>query len=135
MYRILLPFDDSTARAKRQATYVANLPCAGEQVEAVLAHSLTREEREVPQEMKRVDRVETVRRAKEVLTEAGVAVDTHELSSPPSEAILELAESGEYDEIVMGGRKRSPAEKAILGSVTQTVVLNSPIPVTVTGGE
>jgi len=134
MYRILLPFDDSTARAKRQATYVANLPCASEEVVAVLAHSLTGEERSVPQEMKRVDRVETVRRAKDVLDEADVSVETTELSSPPSEAILELAESGDYDEIVMGGRKRSPAEKAILGSVTQTVVLNSPIPVTVTGG-
>lgn len=135
MYRILLPFDDSTERAKRQARYVADLPCASEEVEAVLAHSLTAKERDAPKEMKRVDRVQTVRRAKEILEEAGVTVDTREISSPPSEGILSLADEEDFAEIVMGGRKRSPAEKAILGSVTQTVVLNADVPVTVTGGE
>lgn len=135
MYRILLPLDDSTDRARRQARYVTNLPCANEEIEAVLAHSLTSTERAVPKAMKRVDRVETVRRAKEILEEAGVAIDTRELSSPPSEGILQMAEELAVDEIAMGGRKRSPAEKAILGSVTQTVVLNADVPVTVTGGE
>lgn len=135
MYRVLLPFDDSIERAKRQARYVTELPCADDEVVAVLAHSLAGEERDVPQAMKRVDRVETVRRAKEVLEEADVDVETRELSAPASEGILSLIDEEEFDQVVMGGRKRSPAEKAILGSVTQTVVLNADVPVTVTGGE
>lgn len=135
MYRLLVPLDNSMDRAKKQAAYATNLPCATESVEAVLAHTLTGDERSVPEEMQRADRVETVRRTKEILEEAGVSVDSRDLSAPPSEGILALAEEEDFDEIVMGGRKRSPAEKAILGSVTQTVVLNADIPVTVTGGD
>lgn len=135
MYRMLLPTDDSVDRAKRQARYVAGLPCAADSIEVVLAHSMTGEERDAPDAMKRVDRVETVRRAQETLEDADVETDTRELSSPPAEGILSLAEEEEIDEIVMGGRKRSPAEKAILGSVTQKVILNADIPVTVTGGD
>ncbi|UWG48422.1 Nucleotide-binding protein, UspA family [Halanaeroarchaeum sp. HSR-CO] len=134
MYRLLVPLDNSMERANKQAAYVSALPCANESVEAVLAHSLTDEERSVPEDMQRADRVETVRRTMEMLADAGIDVDTVDLSPPPAEGILALAASEEFDEIVMGGRKRSPTEKAILGSVSQTVVLNAEIPVTVTGG-
>jgi nucleotide-binding universal stress UspA family protein len=135
MYRVLLPLDDTLERARRQASYAASLPCAEDQVVAVLAHALTSEERSVPEAMQRVDRVETVRRATEILEEAGVEHETRELSSPPAEGILDLAAEEDFDQIVMGGRKRSPAEKAILGSVTQKVILNADMPVAVTGGE
>lgn len=135
MYRVLLPFDDSMDRATRQTDYVLGLPCVEEEVQAVLTHSLTEEERDVPKAMSRIDRIETVRRSMERLEEADVAVETREISSPPAEGILSLSEEADIDEIVMGGRKRSPAEKAILGSVTQSVVLNADVPVTVTGGE
>ncbi|MFB6267091.1 MAG: universal stress protein [Halodesulfurarchaeum sp.] len=135
MYRILLPLDDSKERARKQADYAAGLPCAEESVVAVLAHALTDEEREVPEAMQRVDRVETVRRTADRLEEEGVEYETRELSSPPAEGILDLVAEEDIEEVVMGGRKRSPAEKAILGSVTQTVILNADVPVTVTGGE
>lgn len=135
MYRLLVPLDDNMDRANRQADYVAGLPCASEDVEAVLAHTLTGEERSVSKAMQRPDRIETVRRTKERLEEAGISVETRDLSSPPAEGILSLIDEAQLDEIVMGGRKRSPTEKAILGSITQTVILNADIPVTVTGGE
>lgn len=134
MYRVLLPLDDNLDRAKQQASYAINLPCSTDEVEVILSHTLTAEERDAPEAMKRVDRVETVRRAQERLEEAGVSVDTRELSSPPAEGILSMADDENIDEIVMGGRKRSPAEKAILGSITQKVILNADIPVAVTGG-
>lgn len=135
MYRLLVPLDDNLDRANRQADYVSGLPCASEEVEAVLAHTLTGEERSVSKAMQRPDRIETVRRTKERLEEAGIAVETRDLSSPPAEGILSLVDEVDLDEIVMGGRKRSPTEKVILGSITQTVILNADIPVTVTGGE
>lgn len=135
MYRVLVPLNGGIDRATRQASYVANLPCADSDVEAVLAHTMDEEERSVNENMQRADRVDTVRRAKEILTEAGVDTETRTLSSPPKDGIVSLAEAESIDEIVMGGRKRSPAEKAILGSVTQSVILNADIPVTVTGGE
>lgn len=135
MYTVLVPLDDTMDRAQRQAQYVASLPCANEEVLAVLGHALTSEEKGVPEAMRRVSRVETVRRAIDILEEEGVEYETRELSSPPAEGIFEVAENNDVDEIVMGGRRRSPAEKAILGSVTQTVILNSNVPVVVTGNE
>lgn len=134
MYKVLLPLDDDLDRANQQASYAINLPCSADEVEVILSHTLTSEERDAPEAMKRVDRVETVRRAQERLEEAGVTVDTRELSSPPDDGILSMADDEDIDEIVMGGRKRSPAEKAILGSITQKVILNAEIPVAVTGG-
>lgn len=134
MYRVLIPLDDTMERAQRQAAYVTGLPDAAESVQAIVAHAMTPEERSVPEAMQRVDRVKTVRRVIETLDEAGIDHESHELSSPPDEGILALADSTDVDEIVMGGRKRSPAEKVILGSVTQSVILNASVPVVVTGG-
>ena len=134
MYRVLLPVDENLDRAEKQANYITELPCASDQIEVVVAHTMTGEEREVPDAMQRVDRCQSVRRAKEMLEDAGVAVDTRELSSPPDEGILSFVQNSEVDEIVMGGRKRSATEKALLGSTTQTILLNVSIPVTATGG-
>lgn len=131
MYRILVPVDYSVERATKQAEYVTDLPCADSEVEAVLGHTLEPEDREAPDSMQQVERVETVKEATDILEEAGVATDALELSSPPRDGILTAARELGADEIVMSGKKRSPAQKAILGSVTQSVILNSSIPVTV----
>lgn len=135
MKRLLVPLDNNLERAMRQAEYVTNIPCASEQVDSILAHTFTGEERSVSKDMQRPNRVETVRRAKERLEEEDIAVETQEISSPPANGIIELAEEQGIDHIVMGGRKRSPTEKAILGSTTQKVILNADIPVTVAGGK
>lgn len=135
MYRILVPLDNSSDRANKQTTFVSNLLDAPDSVEVVLAHTFTGEERSVPKDMKRADRVETVRRAKERLEATGVEVDTRDLESPPSEGIVSLVEDEDFDLVVMGGRKRTSIESAILGSTTQSVLRNVDVPVTITGGE
>ena len=133
MYHVLVPLDNSKERARKQADYVSGIPCADESVVAVLAHTLTGKERSAPEEMQNANRVDTVRRTREALEEEGVSVETRDLSSPPADGILTLVEEEGFDEVVLGGRKRSPTEKAILGSVTQKVILNADTPVTVTG--
>ena len=46
------------------------------------------------------------------------------------EAVVALAEDVEADLVVVGGRKRSPAGKAVFGSTAQEILLESPCPVT-----
>lgn len=134
MYRVLLPLDDTMERARRQANYAVSLPKAAEEVLAFVTHAMTATERSAPNDIQRVDRIKTVRRVNNILEEAGVEHEVRELPSPPGENIVELAESEDVDEVVMGGPKRSPAEKVLLGSVTQTVIMNADVPVVVTGG-
>ncbi|MFW6265893.1 MAG: universal stress protein [Halanaeroarchaeum sp.] len=133
MYTVLLPLDSDEARARRQAEYVRNLPCAADEVRAVLVHTMTKEERATPAELQRADRIGTIQLATDLLDDAGIESEAQDISHPPSEGILGIAAAEDVDEIVMGGRKRSPAEKAILGSVTQSVILDADVPVTVVG--
>jgi nucleotide-binding universal stress UspA family protein len=46
------------------------------------------------------------------------------------ESIVGLAEDVRADRVLVGGRRRSPAGKAVFGSTAQEVMLSSPCPVT-----
>ncbi|MFB6113510.1 MAG: universal stress protein [Halodesulfurarchaeum sp.] len=130
MYTVLLPVDTSVSRAERQATYTASLPNASESVSVVVGHALTGEDE--PENAASIQEVESVRNVVDILESAGIEYELRELSTPPEEGILAVAADQSFDQIVMGGRKRSPAEKAILGSITQKVILNANVPVVVT---
>lgn len=131
MYRVLIPVDDDRDRALTQARFVASLP-GPDAIEAWVVHALHGEEREAGRAT--ADQISTVRRAREYLEEEGIAVETTDIGLPPEEGILEWADEIDADLIVLGGRKRSPAGKAVFGSVTQSVILGSDRPVAVTGG-
>ncbi|MCD2188969.1 universal stress protein [Actinomycetospora soli] len=48
----------------------------------------------------------------------------------PSEAVLdEIDERGDVQRLVIGVRRRSPVSKALLGSISQRLLLESPVPV------
>ena len=48
----------------------------------------------------------------------------------PAEAVLdEIRDHGGIDRLVIGIRRRSPVSKALLGSVSQRLLLESPVPV------
>lgn len=131
MYRVLLPVDDNESRALAQADYVSSLPEAAEEVEAIILFVFTDDAgSDVPRS---VTRVRSVRRAREHLDEAGVEVTVLEDSLEAVDNILRNAEEYDVDSIVLGGRKRSPTGKALFGSVTQKVILNTDRPVVVTG--
>ncbi|MFB6124867.1 MAG: universal stress protein [Halanaeroarchaeum sp.] len=131
MYRVLVPVDDAVDRATRQATYLTEVPWDADDIQVFLGHTLDKSDREAPESMQRADRVETVRKARGILEAADIETEAIDLDSPPRDGILHAVDDHDVDEIVMSGRRRSPAEKAILGSVTQSVILNADVPVTV----
>lgn len=140
MYRVLMPVDTDPDRARAQARYVAALPASAEAIEAVVLFVFDGSARDadVPEEIAEFagdpTRITAVRRAVEYLDERGVATEVIEGSADAAERILAEAEERDVDSVVMGGRKRSPIEQSLFGSVTQSVVRNTDRPVVVTGG-
>jgi nucleotide-binding universal stress UspA family protein len=67
--------------------------------------------------------------AQEMADEYGVTLSTKTDVGQPAQTIVEYAE--EFDQIVMGSHGRSGVSRILLGSVAETVVRRSPVPVTV----
>jgi nucleotide-binding universal stress UspA family protein len=64
-------------------------------------------------------------------SEAGMEVSSDTVVGKPSRAIVEYAEGNEIDQIVMGSHGRSGVTRILLGSVAESVVRESSVPVTV----
>jgi nucleotide-binding universal stress UspA family protein len=129
MYHVVIAVDEESDRARRQATAIADLPDSSEEVRATLLHVFT----ENPGGAS-ATQVGSVRRAEELLQDEGVEVEIAERSGDPAAAVLDFAESEDADCVCVGGRNRTPAGKAIFGSVAQSVILQADRPVLVTGG-
>jgi nucleotide-binding universal stress UspA family protein len=73
--------------------------------------------------------------AEETLSEAreraGVALDTAIQVGGPANTVVEYAEKNGVDHIVMGSHGRTGVSRILLGSVAETVIRRSPVPVTV----
>ncbi|MDB2270576.1 universal stress protein [Halorubrum ezzemoulense] len=125
MYDVLLGIGlDDEPRAIAQAEAVIDLPGDPDEVTAYLCHVF----RDNP-EGASVHQIGTVRRAREILEDAGVNCVHYEASGDPGEEILAAATDIDADLICVSGRKRSPAGKVVFGSTTQALVLNADRPV------
>lgn len=129
MYEIVVGIDENEERAIAQADAITDMPLEFESVHATLLHDFT----ENP-EGASVMQVASVQRAQERLEESGITVTLEEASGDPAESILNLAEQRDADLIITAGRKRSPTEKVLFGSVTQAVILGTDRPVLVCSG-
>ena len=73
----------------------------------------------------------------EILKEAAAAlggdVETRMLEGKPGEALCRFAAESSASALVMGSRGRGRVKRALLGSVSDYVIRNSPCPVVVTG--
>ncbi|WP_440763287.1 universal stress protein [Natronorubrum sp. DTA7] len=65
-------------------------------------------------------------RARELLSEAGVDAELVQLEGDPGSSLVDYAEQGEYDQLVIGGGTLSPMGKIQLGPITEFVLLNAP---------
>ena len=66
----------------------------------------------------------------QIFEDAGVDVEIRGKLEDISDGVVDMAREVGADRIVVGGRRRSPAEKAVLGSVSQEIILQAPCPVT-----
>ena len=124
MYDVLIALDDDEGRATAQAGAVADLPNAPDGVTAHLCHVFT----DNP-EGASLSQVASVRRAREILEDAGVSCVHHEASGDPAPEVVAAAGSVDADAICVAARKRRPSGKAVFGSVAQDVILSSDRPV------
>ncbi|WP_049969725.1 universal stress protein [Haladaptatus cibarius] len=69
--------------------------------------------------------------ARETAEEHGATLSTATEVGRPSQVIVDYAEDNDFDHIVMGSHGRSGVSRILLGSVAETVVRRSPMPVTV----
>jgi nucleotide-binding universal stress UspA family protein len=69
--------------------------------------------------------------ARETAAERGIELATETVIGMPSRAIVEWAEHNEVDGIVIGSHGREGVTRVLLGSVAESVVRRSPVPVTV----
>jgi nucleotide-binding universal stress UspA family protein len=129
MYEVLLGIDEDTDRALAQANAVKELPGA-ETIHATLLHDFTKNPSGAS-----VNQLGSVRRAQEVLEDAGIEVTLREASGEPAATIIEEADDIDADLVVLAGRKRTPTGKVLFGSVTQAVILGTNRPVMVAAVE
>jgi len=79
------------------------------------------------------ERNASIRELGEILDDAGVEYTVHaRLSNGDSagDRLVEIAKEIDADLVIVGGRTRTPAGKAVFGSTAQTILLNAPCPVT-----
>jgi nucleotide-binding universal stress UspA family protein len=69
-------------------------------------------------------------RVRDHLADAGVDAEVRRVTGDAGSALVELAEAGGFDQVVVGGGERSPMGKIRVGSVAQYVVTNAPVTVT-----
>jgi len=130
MVRLLVALDDDLSQARAQINAVESMVETADGAEAYLLHVF-----DDNPEGASVHQVEAVRETKDRLEAAGVTVELLESSGDPAGEILRYAEEYDVDQICVGGRKRTPAGKALFGSVTQDVILGTHCPVLVCGSE
>ncbi|SFB67847.1 Universal stress protein family protein [Halobiforma haloterrestris] len=124
MYRILVGLDADPERAAAQASTIESLPAADEEITAILAHVFG----ENP-EGRSVHELEGVRRVASTFDDAGIDYEYYEASGEPAPELIAAAAELDADMICLSGRKRTPTGKVIFGSVTQSVILGTDLPV------
>lgn len=138
MYHVLIPVDSEQGSGERSVEALVEMPGSGECAVTLLhvfeafeafdagSGKVTSETFYDPEDVP-----ESVREAESRLSEAGLDCEVRMEHGDPGEEIVEAVEELGADQVVMAGRKRTPVGKALFGSVTQAVVLNAGVPVTV----
>ena len=120
MTQVLVPFIDSEEAKKALEHALTSIPDA--EVTAIHVGSVNAATEGEQQHLTQ---------AEQIADERERQVNTELLQGSPKEEIIRYAEANDIDHIVMGSRGRSGMSRLLLGSVAETVVRHSTVPVTV----
>lgn len=134
--KILLPVDGSTNSTKAARYLAKHWPTDATvtllNVDMPLTESITRWlDAETIEGFHKDNSKAALKTARRVLTRAGHACKERMLVGDPASEIVELAEKGRHNLIVMGSHGRGAVKSLFLGSVVMKVLSTSRIPVLV----
>ncbi|WP_248516240.1 universal stress protein [Salinarchaeum laminariae] len=134
--RVLVPMDDSEMAAHALEYAIETHPDAAITVLHVVGEPSSMMGRATalalsddPEETGREFAENVLQTAREIAEEHGISIDTKVTMGHPIRAVLNAAD--EYDAIVVGSHSGSLADRLIVGNVAETIVRQSPVPVTV----
>ncbi|RQH02534.1 universal stress protein [Natrarchaeobius oligotrophus] len=138
MHRILAPVDLDEKRALSQVRWIASLPDAERSVRVILVFVFERDELDdLPAAVKSGgssrDVVTSVAVAYQYLEERDVDVTLVDRRFNPVEKIRQEVLKRDVQTIVLGGRKNPPVGRHSYGSVAQSLLLLTDVPIVITG--
>ncbi|GAA0545397.1 universal stress protein [Halorubrum ejinorense] len=71
-----------------------------------------------------------VERAEDAAAEAGIDAEVRRVEGDPGSRLIEIAETEDFEEIVLGGGHTSPMGKITIGPIAEFVLLNAKTSVT-----
>ncbi|GAB7093198.1 hypothetical protein JCM30237_03500 [Halolamina litorea] len=142
MYRVLLPVDHDDDRLDDQLDALFDLP-GREEISVTVIH--VHEEVDVPadeageyvidslnRDIAELQGIpETVDRAVSELEDAGIFEDLQTAVGDPVDEVIAAGEELDANAYLLGAKDRTPVGKAIFGSVTQGIIVQSDRPVIV----
>lgn len=134
MYEILIPIPNDDARMGRLVNAVEDLPVWTESVSVTLLYVFEELETELGGTVslrEYSDVPDVMSEARKRFERTDVSVEALVAEGTAEEVIVSVADDRNVDHVAVAGRERSPTGKALFGSVTQSVVLNVDVPVTV----
>jgi nucleotide-binding universal stress UspA family protein len=135
---ILIAVENEAERMQRVVDHAAEV-ASGLDAEVILYHVYEDEEFESLLDARNFDSADpvelarqntTVEAAAQTLRESGVDFSVQASTGDPGNELVSYIGSSDVDHVFVGGRKRSPAGKALFGSVSQQVLLNADAPCT-----
>lgn len=136
--KILLPIDRDEERAASAADIVRTLGELGGTLHVTILNVRSKPDSSVSRRYENDEELydeeefpTSVARVEEILASTNITIERRREYAEPAEKIIEVADEIEADQIVMSGRKQTPVGKVMFGSVTQSVLLNTDVPVTV----
>lgn len=128
MYTVIMGIDGEEERAKAQTQNIAELPLDLDSIKVIIVHVFGDNPRG-----QSASQVKSVRETANQLENIGIEVEIQGTGGDPATEILDIAKRRDANLVSVAGRKRRPSGKAIFGSVSQSILLRTDLPVLVSG--